>query len=510
MMETYHGGFIRSITPEVMELRIGAGHLRRQGDDLCARFLDPAPLQSPASLRGCSISPPGCWPACSTCRSRWCTTPASSCSCRCKRSRPASAGRSAPPGCGVNFRTGVANRRADPLRYRPSPQKENCHDPTVPAASPRLPARYHRQRRDGVAAYLCSGRACAAARSSIAATDRAVSDRLYCVGRMAGDAAIDAEAVGGDRHRRQRGMDRCQHRAAVLGCGDAEWAWPGLYRRAGRGARHVGGTAIYRIAQERWRSGRLGRGLLVWIDGHRKNLVREKLALENLLGKRPALRGGRFCDGDLGSAVAVQKLAVRLRASRLAVQLFGLRRLLFGFLLSFALGLVLQAQFFSPRLGALLLALLFAGVAFAADRLQIGLEVVGAVIVVDLFTRLDLLDGADHHPALARADVGFRVRLAGVIDIARDVLAHRAVDGPAPVQFEQILVLDGVVFFLPGIQQRPKIADDLGALLDRLGGEEAKPGAGAADAIRFLRGNGRHDRLRTDASEGDEIAKPPF
>jgi len=80
-----------------------------------------------------------------------------------------------------------------------------------------------------------------------------------------------------------------------------------------------------------------------------------------------------------------------------------------------------------------------------------------------------------------------------VVDIAGDVLADRAVDGPAVVQFEQVLVLDRVVFFLLAIQQRPKIADDLGALLDRLGGEEAKSGAGATDAIGFIRGNRGHD-----------------
>jgi hypothetical protein len=53
-------------------------------------------------------------------------------------------------------------------------------------------------------------------------------------------------------------------------------------------------------------------------------------------------------------------------------------------------------------------------------------------------------------------------------------------------EFEQVLVLDRVVLLLPAIQQRPKIADYLGALLDRFGGEEAKPGAGTADTIGFI------------------------
>ena len=78
-----------------------------------------------------------------------------------------------------------------------------------------------------------------------------------------------------------------------------------------------------------------------------------------------------------------------------------LRRLFFGLLQRLPFGLGLQAQPLGPRLGALLLALLFASVAFAADRLQIRLEVIGAVIVVDLLARLDVLDGAYYHLALA-------------------------------------------------------------------------------------------------------------
>ena len=91
-----------------------------------------------------------------------------------------------------------------------------------------------------------------------------------------------------------------------------------------------------------------------------------------------------------------------------------------------------------------------------------------------------------------------------MIDIARDVFAHRTVDGPAVIEFEQILVLDRVVPLLSTIQERPKIADYFGALLDRLGGEEAEPGPGTADAIRLVRRNGRHDDEATDnANECD-------
>src|SRR5438067_401225 len=59
-----------------------------------------------------------------------------------------------------------------------------------------------------------------------------------------------------------------------------------------------------------------------------------------------------------------------------------------------ALGLGLQAGFLRPHFRALLLALLFAGRAFAADRLQVGFEIIGAVVVIDLLARLDIFDGA--------------------------------------------------------------------------------------------------------------------
>src|SRR5882724_11906768 len=204
---------------------------------------------------------------------------------------------------------------------------------------------------------------------------------------------------------------------------------------------------------------------------------------------------GRRRAGRLGTVMAVQVLAVGLAVQRLRF----LRRLVFGLVLGGLLlglgdllGLLLQPQALSPRFGALLLALLLAGSAFAADRLQIGLEVVGAVIVVDLLARLDVLDGADEDLALARLDVGFRVRPAGVVDVAGDVFADRTVDGPAAVELEQIFVLDRVLVLFPGIQDRSEITDDLGTLLDRLGGEEAEASLGSTDAVGFVRRNGSH------------------
>ena len=63
--------------------------------------------------------------------------------------------------------------------------------------------------------------------------------------------------------------------------------------------------------------------------------------------------------------------------------------------LRLALGFFTLLDTLGAGFGAFLFPLFLAGVAFAADRLQVGLEVIGAVIVVDLVARLDVLDGAD-------------------------------------------------------------------------------------------------------------------
>src|SRR5512141_61028 len=115
------------------------------------------------------------------------------------------------------------------------------------------------------------------------------------------------------------------------------------------------------------------------------------------LRENPGFRRGHFTRAGFRS-MAVEQLAVHQLAAgapgvavqlplQFLLQLF--RRLFFGLLQGLPLGPGLQAQTLGPRLGALLPALLFAGVAFAADRLQIRLEVIGAVVVVDLFARLD-------------------------------------------------------------------------------------------------------------------------
>src|SRR5262245_62283621 len=94
-----------------------------------------------------------------------------------------------------------------------------------------------------------------------------------------------------------------------------------------------------------------------------------------------------------------------------------------------------------------------AGHTLAAALLDEGVEVVAAVVVGDLVTGVDGLDRADQN--LVLLDIRFGVRPAGMVDVAGDVLAARAVDGPAVVDLEQVLgvelVRDPVVQLLPGM-----------------------------------------------------------
>src|SRR5215208_5203067 len=90
-----------------------------------------------------------------------------------------------------------------------------------------------------------------------------------------------------------------------------------------------------------------------------------------------------------------------------------------------------------------------------------------------------------------------------MIDVARDVLARRSVDRPARIDLEQIAVVRNLVALLVG-EQRPRVFDNIGVLLDRLSREHAEPGTRASDAegartvqigLVFLAGlGGRHSK----------------
>src|SRR5690606_7660742 len=114
-----------------------------------------------------------------------------------------------------------------------------------------------------------------------------------------------------------------------------------------------------------------------------------------------------------------------------------------------------------------------------ADRLDEGVEIILAVIVGDLFARGDVPDGADEDDMTD--GIGLGVGPARMIAVARDIAARRAVDRPAAVDLVHVAVVDLVRDL--GRELAALVLDDLGALGDRLDGEQSEPGAGAANAI---------------------------
>src|SRR4051812_45839369 len=72
-----------------------------------------------------------------------------------------------------------------------------------------------------------------------------------------------------------------------------------------------------------------------------------------------------------------------------------------------------------------------------------------------------------------------------MVDVARDVRARRAVDGPARIHLEQIAIVRDLVALLVR-EERTNVFHDVGILLDRLAREYAKPGARASHAKRML------------------------
>src|SRR6185295_19788786 len=146
--------------------------------------------------------------------------------------------------------------------------------------------------------------------------------------------------------------------------------------------------------------------------------------------------------------------------------------------------------------GALLAPLLAAFVAPAALRLDVGVEVILAVVVGDLVARLDVPDRLDPDAAVADHRVG--VRPAGMIDVARGVGTRRAVDGPARIHLEPVAIVAPLIALLVG-QQRTCVFDDVLVLPDRFGRKHAEPGARAGDtewvcglAVGFADGTGGH------------------
>src|SRR6516164_1694054 len=74
-----------------------------------------------------------------------------------------------------------------------------------------------------------------------------------------------------------------------------------------------------------------------------------------------------------------------------------------------------------------------------------------------------------------------------MVGVTADVPATRAVYGPAAVDLVQVAAAARLHLLRLFIREPTAlIFDDEGVLLDRFGREQAKPGTGAADAVRFF------------------------
>src|SRR3954466_7711875 len=130
-------------------------------------------------------------------------------------------------------------------------------------------------------------------------------------------------------------------------------------------------------------------------------------------------------------------------------------------------GLALGAQPPLPPLPALLLR---AFDAFASDGLEEDLEIFRSVVVGDLVARLDVPDRPQDHVAFDH--VGFRVGATGVVGIAGDIAAARAVHGPAAVDLVHVAVAARLELGGLGMgDEAAAVGDDERALFDGNGGE---------------------------------------
>src|SRR6185437_5194258 len=120
-----------------------------------------------------------------------------------------------------------------------------------------------------------------------------------------------------------------------------------------------------------------------------------------------------------------------------------------------------------------------AAAAFAVRESDHVPKVIDAVIIGDFLARLDNAQRADEHPVPDVVDFG--VRITGMVEVARDVAARGAVDGPAAVDLVEVKIaarLDFVGFL--GGELGPHVFGDPEAFADRPCGENAKSGERAA------------------------------
>ena len=141
------------------------------------------------------------------------------------------------------------------------------------------------------------------------------------------------------------------------------------------------------------------------------------------------------------------------------------------------------------RIGSFLPAL----VAFAATPCDDIAEIITAVIVGNLDTCSDVLDGA--YDDLVAYIVGLGIGPARMIYVTSEVLSVRSVDRPTAVDLVEIAVASGLKFIsLLGRKLAAFVFDNESSLRDRRCRKKAQSRAGAADTESSLAGHIRHVR----------------
>lgn len=108
--------------------------------------------------------------------------------------------------------------------------------------------------------------------------------------------------------------------------------------------------------------------------------------------------------------------------------------------------------------------------ATTAVRLDHALEVISPVVVGQLFTRSYFSLGIDEHLFLVFGKLWFTIWFAAVVDVAGDVLAAFAVDGPFIIEFEEVFAAAPLRFVIGN--DLTSVFDDQVTFLERRGGKK--------------------------------------
>lgn len=91
-------------------------------------------------------------------------------------------------------------------------------------------------------------------------------------------------------------------------------------------------------------------------------------------------------------------------------------------------------------------------VAAASMRLEKFLEIFRAVIICKFFAGLDILDGIDLDPA--SDDTRFAIRLAGMVDVAGNIVMFLSIDRPLGIDIEQVTTSTTISLFVSDLFAR--------------------------------------------------------